>query len=69
MNPSDTRPPGQLALGADLGAPDHGPGCLKTTGRSHRFPGEPRYICVPGCPRQKYLADSTWRRVAAEGER
>lgn len=62
---AQARTAGQLALGAELGAPEHGPGCLKTIGRSRRFPGEPRYMCVPGCPRQKYLADTTWRRVTA----
>jgi hypothetical protein len=37
--------------------PDHGPGCAPLIAHNFRDPGKPRYVCVPGCPRQRALAE------------
>jgi hypothetical protein len=60
MTPHNTAPaPGQQQLFAApaTALPDHGPGCKPLIAHNHREPGEPRYVCVPGCPRQRALAE------------
>lgn len=59
-------PEPQMELTADLGVPDHGPGCQPIEGtHSRRFPGEPQYVCVTGCPRRRYL-DAWLSRLEAK---
>ncbi len=38
--------------------PPHGPGCKPLAG-AHNFrdPGQPRYVCAPGCPHRRTLAE------------
>jgi hypothetical protein len=60
MIPSNTTPaPGQQPLFAATATalPDHGPGCKPVQAHNFRDPGKPRYVCVPGCPRERALVE------------
>jgi hypothetical protein len=37
--------------------PAHGPGCKPLAAHNFKNPGQPRYVCVSGCPRQRALAE------------
>ena len=56
-NPTVTYGQHQLFRAPATGLPDHGPGCKPLIAHNHREPGKPRYVCVPGCPRQRALAE------------
>lgn len=46
--------------------PAHGPGCKVMAGTSHRDPSQPRYLCTPNCPRQKWEREQEARKLQAE---
>lgn len=43
--------------------PAHGPGCKVMIGTSHRDPSQPRYLCTPSCPRQRWEQAQTATRA------
>jgi hypothetical protein len=60
MSPRPTAPPArqqQLFAAPITALPPHGPSCKPITAHNFNHPGQPRYICMPGCPRQRALAE------------
>jgi hypothetical protein len=60
MSHRPTPPPArqQRLFAAPITAlPTHGPGCKPITAHNFKDPGQPRYVCVPGCPRERALAE------------
>jgi hypothetical protein len=47
----------QLFAAPATALPGHGPGCKPIAAHNFKNPGQPRYVCVPGCPRQRAQAE------------
>jgi hypothetical protein len=47
----------QLFAAPITARPAHGPGCKPLIAHNFKHPGQSRYVCVPGCPRQRALAE------------
>ena len=56
-NPAVASGQHQLFAAPATALPDHGPGGKPLIAHNHRESGKPRYVCVPGCPRQRALAE------------
>jgi hypothetical protein len=54
------------ALSEEAEAPAHGPGCKVMSGTNHRDPSQPRYLCTPNCPRQKWEREQEARLATAK---